>query len=132
MFSNKESKKTSGNAAGSKQPNRFGQTTKIQGEIHSQEDFRVDGEFEGTLITSGKLVVGEKGKLTGTIKVGNAEIQGTVSGDLVVDDLLSIKKSARIEGNVKTKKLAIEPGAVFNATCEMETKTASTAKATAK
>jgi len=92
----------------------------------------VDGEFEGTLITSGKLVVGEKGKLTGTIKVGNAEIQGTVSGDLVVDDLLSIKKSARIEGNVKTKKLAIEPGAVFNATCEMETKTAPTAKATAK
>ncbi len=72
------------------------------------------------MITTGKLVVGEKGVLNGTVKVGNAEVLGVVTGDLEVKDLLSIKKTARIEGNVKTKKLSVEPGAVFNATCEMQ------------
>jgi len=73
-------------------------------------------------------VVGEKGVLNGTIKVGNAEVMGVITGDLEVKDLLSIKKTARIEGNVKTNKLSVEPGAVFNATCEMQG--AKTSKAT--
>ncbi len=83
-------------------------------------------------MTTGKLVVGEKGKLSGTIHVGNAEIQGSVSGDLKVDELLSIKKSARIEGTVKTGKLSIEPGAVFNATCEMDAPAKSADKKSSK
>ncbi len=99
----------------------MGISTKVTGEIHSEEDFRIDGSFEGTLVTTGKLVVGEKGVLNGTIKVGNAEVMGVITGDLEVKDLLSIKKTARIEGNVKTNKLSVEPGAVFNATCEMQT-----------
>ena len=121
MFVKNEKKTTGGNGTGSKQPNRLGISTKITGEIHSEEDFRIDGSFEGTLVTTGKLVVGEKGVLNGTIKVGNAEVMGVVTGDLEVKDLLSIKKTARIEGNVKTNKLSVEPGAVFNATCEMQT-----------
>jgi len=116
----------------SKQPNRLGLNTKVQGEIHSQEDFRIDGEFEGTLVTTGKLVVGEKGKLSGTIKVGNAEIQGSISGDLTVEELLTIKKTARIDGNVKTNKLSIEPGAIFNATCEMDSQAKKSEKKSSK
>ncbi len=116
MFSEK---KKNGNGQSAKQPNRLGISTKITGDIISEEDFRIDGQFEGTFETSGKLVVGPEGSLTGTIKAGNAEIMGKISGDLIVKDLLNIKKSARIEGNVKTGKLSVEQGAVFNATCEM-------------
>jgi cytoskeletal protein CcmA (bactofilin family) len=116
MFSEK---KKNGNGQISKQPNRLGTTTAIKGEIHSQEDFRIDGEFEGTFETTGKLVVGESGKLSGTIKAGQAEILGKINGDLIVEGLLSIKSSAEIEGNVKTGKLSVEQGATFNATCEM-------------
>ncbi len=104
----------------SKLPNHIGATTKIKGDITSQEDFRIDGHFEGNLTTTAKIVLGEKGSLDGNIKCGNAEILGKVSGDLVVDNLLSVKSTASIDGNVVTGKLAIEPGAVFNATCQMK------------
>jgi len=105
----------------SKLPNHIGVTTKIKGDITSQEDFRIDGKFEGNLTTTAKIVLGEKGVLDGNIKCGNAEILGKVSGDLVVENLLSVKSSASIDGNVVIGKLAIEPGAVFNATCQMKT-----------
>ncbi len=104
----------------SKLPNHIGATTKIKGDITSQEDFRIDGYFEGNLTTTAKIVLGEKGHLEGNIKCGNAEILGKVSGDFVVDNLLSIKSTASIDGTVVTGKLAIEPGAVFNATCQMK------------
>ena len=105
----------------SKLPNHIGVTTKIKGDITSQEDFRIDGHFEGNLTTTAKIVLGEKGILDGNIKCGNAEILGKVSGDLIVENLLSVKSSAGIDGNVTIGKLAIEPGAVFNATCQMKT-----------
>jgi len=104
----------------SKLPNHIGVTTKIKGDITSQEDFRIDGKFEGNLTTTAKIVLGEKGKLDGNIKCGNAEILGRVSGDFVVENLLSLKSTAVIDGSVITGKLAIEPGAVFNATCQMK------------
>jgi len=132
MFAKNEKKTTGGNGTGSKQPNRLGISTKVSGEIHSEEDFRIDGSFEGTLVTTGKLVVGEKGVLNGTVKVGQAEVLGVITGELEVKDLLSIKKTARIEGSVKTKKLSVEPGAVFNATCEMQTGKTAPAPAPAK
>ncbi len=104
----------------SKLPNHIGATTKIKGDISSEEDFRIDGYFEGNLTTTSKIVLGEKGQLHGNIKCANAEILGKVTGDLVVDNLLSIKSSASIDGTVSIGKLAIEPGAVFNATCTMK------------
>ncbi len=119
MFS--EKKKNSGNGA-SKQPNRLGKSTSVNGDITSEEDFRIDGNFEGNLTTSGKLVVGESGVLKGNISASNAEILGKVYGELIVKELLSIKSTAYIEGKVTTDKLSIEPGAVFNAVCEMQKK----------
>jgi len=104
----------------SKLPNHIGATTKIKGDITSKEDFRIDGKFEGNLTTTAKIVLGEKGVLEGNIKCDNAEILGRVSGDLIVENLLSIKSTASIDGSVVTGKLAIEPGAVFNATCQMK------------
>ncbi len=101
-------------------PNYIGVNTKIKGDINSKEDFRIDGHFEGNLTTTGKIVLGEKGILDGNIKCGNAEVLGKVSGDLVVDNLLSLKATAKIDGNVVIGKLAIEPGAFFNATCQMK------------
>ena len=104
----------------SKLPNYIGVSTKIKGEINSQEDFRIDGHFEGNLTTTGKIVIGAKGVLDGNIKCSNAEIIGKISGDLVVDNLLSLKASAKVDGNVVIGKLAIEAGAGFNATCQMK------------
>jgi len=113
-----EKKKNNGEL--SKLPDHIGLSTKIKGDITSEEDFRIDGFFEGNLITTAKIVLGKKGVLKGNIKCANAEILGSISGDLVVQNLLSVKSSASIEGTVTIGKLAIEPNAYFNATCTMK------------
>ena len=121
MF-NKENKKNmavDNSVAGS---NRIVAGTKIKGEVNSGADFRIDGEIEGPIQTSGRLVVGKTGVIKGNIICTNADVEGTINGTLVVKSTLSLKTTAVIEGEVQTDKLAIEPGAVFNVTCKMGVK----------
>ncbi|XLS29319.1 polymer-forming cytoskeletal protein [Flavobacteriaceae bacterium M23B6Z8] len=116
MFS--ENKKTTITDV-SGQPNRIGQNTKIKGDIISEGDFRIDGELNGSVKTSGKVVIGKEGSITGKVECVNADIEGKFSGELFVSNVLSLKTTANIEGDVVVAKLAIEPGATFNATCNM-------------
>ncbi len=103
------------------QPNRIGQKTQIKGDIISEGDFRIDGALNGSVKTSGKVVIGKEGSITGKVECVNADIEGTFSGELLVSNILSLKATANIEGDVVVAKLAIEPGATFNATCNMRT-----------
>jgi len=94
--------------------------SKIVGKIFADSDFRIDGEVEGTITCNGKVVIGQKGFLKGSISCINAEIIGTVEGDIVVTETLSLRGTAVIRGEVKTKILMVEPSAVFNGTCSMK------------
>ncbi|MBP1675848.1 MAG: hypothetical protein H6Q20_407 [Bacteroidetes bacterium] len=93
--------------------------SKIVGKIIADSDFRIDGEVEGDIICNGKVVIGPNGVLKGTISCTNAEIVGRVVGDIVVSESLTLKGTANIEGEVKTRILIIEPNAIFNGTCSM-------------
>ncbi|MFY8187790.1 MAG: bactofilin family protein [Flavobacterium sp.] len=99
--------------------NRIVEGTKIQGNIESTADFRLDGQLIGNFTSSGKLVLGPAGVIIGDVICKNADVEGVITGKVHVQELLSIKASAKINGEVKTAKLAIEPGAEFNATCTM-------------
>jgi len=101
------------------QPNRIEKNTKIKGDITSEADFRIDGKLEGNVKTSGKVVIGKDGYINGKVECVNADIEGKFNGELSVKDLLSLKASAIIEGTVTVAKLAVEPGATFNAACTM-------------
>ena len=101
------------------QPNRIEKNTKIKGDITSEADFRIDGKLEGNVKTSGKVVIGKDGLINGKVECVNADIEGNFKGELYVSQLLSLKSSARIEGTVDVAKLAVEPGATFNASCTM-------------
>jgi len=101
------------------QPNRIEKNTKIKGDITSEADFRIDGKLEGNVKTSGKVVIGKDGYIHGKVECVNADIEGKFNGELMVKDLLSLKASAVIEGTVSVAKLAVEPGATFNAACTM-------------
>jgi len=94
--------------------------SKIVGKIFADSDFRIDGDVEGTITCNGKVVIGQKGFLKGSISCVNAEIIGTVEGDIVVTETLSLRSTAVINGEVKTKILMVEPNAVFNGTCSMK------------
>ena len=84
-----------------------------------KEQMIADASGIGTLTTPAKVVIGKDGKIDGTLECSNADIEGAFSGNLKVSGLLSLKSSAHIEGDVVTNKLAVEPGATFNASCSM-------------
>jgi cytoskeletal protein CcmA (bactofilin family) len=97
--------------------------SKIVGKIFADSDFRIDGDVEGTITCNGKVVIGQKGFLKGSISCVNAEIIGTVEGDIVVSETLSLRGTAIIRGDVKTRILMVEPNAVFDGTCSMKEET---------
>lgn len=125
MFSDNKKPRVTNEQGG--QPNRIGRSTKIKGDIISEADFRIDGELEGNIKTTGKVVIGAEGIIKGKVECVQADIEGKYEGELIVTELLSLKASAVIEGTVSVAKLAVEPGATFNASCTMRGKGAKTA-----
>lgn len=93
--------------------------TVIKGNISANGDFRLDGTLQGNITLNGKLVIGETGTITGNIVCQNANIIGSVVGNLTVQELLSLHASARVKGDIIINKLSIEPGATFSGTCRM-------------
>jgi len=120
MFSDNKKGKAKAELDATSQQNRIAQGTKIVGDITSEGGFRIDGEIEGTLKTPGKIVVGRSGKITGTLEGANADFEGHFSGKLILTGTLTLKSSAVIDGEVVVNKLAVEPGAAFNASCSMK------------
>ena len=93
--------------------------SKIVGNITADSDYRIDGLVEGDLQCTGKVVIGEAGKVKGTIGCQNAEIMGLLEGKISCSNQLSLRASGKIVGDVNTKTLIVEPGALFNGTCSM-------------
>ncbi len=94
--------------------------TEIIGDINSNGDVRLDGFLKGNLKTKGKVVIGPTGKVTGTINCKNSDVFGLVEGKVFVSELLSLKSTAILKGDIITNKLAIEPGCKFTGTCSMD------------
>ena len=93
--------------------------SKIVGTITADSDYRIDGMIEGELNCTGKVVIGEAGRIKGTVNCQNAEILGLMDGKINCQQQLCLRANGKIQGDVKTKTLIVEPGAVFNGTCSM-------------
>ena len=100
--------------------NVIAKNTTIKGEIISDGDYRIDGVLEGDLKTKGRVIIGSGGVVNGTVEALNTDIEGTFSGKLIVEKILTVKAIAKISGEVVVGKLSIEPGAAFNASCTMK------------
>jgi cytoskeletal protein CcmA (bactofilin family) len=100
--------------------NLLGSGTTVKGEIKLIGDFRIDGTFIGTINCKGKVVVGPTGVIDGEIICQNADFSGEIKATVKVNELLTLKESAKFSGDITTNKLAIEPGAKFSGTCIMD------------
>lgn len=100
--------------------NVIAKNTSIVGDIKSEGDFRIDGTLEGTIKTSGRVIIGVNGFVKGKIEAVNADIEGKFSGNMQLTEILTLKTTANITGDVIIGKLSVEPGASFNATCSMK------------
>ena len=92
----------------------------FKGEFKSECDFRVDGNFEGSIETNGKVVIGKNGRIEGTVLCSSADIEGAINGTIHVKDLLSIRSTGEVKGDVVMSKLVVESGAIFNAKSSMK------------
>ena len=99
--------------------NLIGNGTIINGDIKSNGDVRIDGTLKGNLSISGKLVVGPSGNIEGNIVCQNADVSGEIHGKVSVSELLSLKASSKLLGDIVTGKISIEPNATFTGTCNM-------------
>ena len=98
---------------------RISSGTEVKGSLVSQSDIRVDGVFEGDLITSGKLVIGEGSIIRGNVMCSNADIWGKMEGELTVGDTVSFKSNSSFAGNLRTIRICIEMGADFSGSCQI-------------
>ena len=99
--------------------NMIGAGTVITGDIKSKGDIRVDGSLNGSIETEGKVVVGQGGVVEGDVVCKDADIAGVLKAKISVSQLLSLKSSAKLNGDIVTNKLSIEPGASFTGSCSM-------------
>ena len=99
--------------------NTIGSGTIVTGDIESKGDIRVDGILKGTVNTSGKVVLGKEGIIEGDVSCNNADIAGIVNAKITVTQLLLLKSTAKLNGDIVTNKLSNEPGASFTGSCSM-------------
>ncbi len=96
------------------------QDSEINGTIKFGEAMRIDGRFDGELITeNGELTVGKTGKVKATVKVKSAVVEGRVDGNIKVSDKVELKQSAQIFGDLQAKTLVVEQGVVFVGNCNV-------------
>ena len=101
--------------------NIISEGTKIKGDVISAGDIRIDGELTGNIKTKGKLVVGPNGKIAGEVDCNNIEVSGLIKGKINATELLNMKSTSQIEGDIVAGKLSVEPGSLFTGSCTMGT-----------
>jgi cytoskeletal protein CcmA (bactofilin family) len=115
----RKSTTTSSTANGVQSNNSLVNGTRIEGSIYTESDIRIDGMVIGSIQSKGKVIIGSTGQIDGDIQCRNAVIEGKFNGILIVSELLQVKETAVIEGDVSTAKLLVHAGATFNVTCKM-------------
>lgn len=110
----------------SDQVNLVGKGTVFEGTLRAQSDVRTSGRIVGRLEVEGKAIVAEEGGIEGEIVATNADIAGTVEGEIYVDGQLVLKSTARVDGDIETDRLVVEEGAIFTGECTMGAEASST------
>ena len=105
--------------SGTSSINLIGAGTVVEGDIKSNGDIRIDGSVLGNVISKAKVVVGATGSIDGNVTSQNADVSGSIRGKVTVNELLFLKSSANIQGDIVTGKLVVEVGATFTGTCNM-------------
>ncbi len=86
---------------------------KIVGTVQSESDIQFDGKLEGDLQSAGKATIGKTAVIKGNSSVESITIMGQIDGNVVAKDRIELKASARVNGDIKAKRLTVEDGVTF-------------------
>jgi cytoskeletal protein CcmA (bactofilin family) len=85
-----------------------------------QEDLYLDGEIEGVVeLPENRFVVGKSGKVQANIKAKEVDVLGTVHGDIIAGERITIRRDATLVGNLKSSTISIEDGAFFKGSIDI-------------
>ncbi|MDR1551981.1 MAG: polymer-forming cytoskeletal protein [Prevotellaceae bacterium] len=98
---------------------RICENTKITGTIETTGDIRIDGTLDGSVVSTGRVVIGLKGKIKGDLHCSCLDVSGKIKGNIITDDVLILKEKSVLVGEITVQKLIIESGATFNGLCKM-------------
>ena len=93
--------------------------TKITGDILSENNILIEGEIMGNIACKGKVTIGNTGMVKGNINCFTSEVFGTLEGEIKVEEVLNLRDTSKIYGNIYTSKLKIDEGAFFEGSCKM-------------
>jgi len=91
----------------------------FKGELEFEDTMRIDGRFNGKIISKNELIVGESATIEGDIQVGRIAISGTVIGKIVAAQKVEIHRNGKVYSDIDTPALIIEDGAIFQGNCVM-------------
>jgi len=91
----------------------------FKGELEFEDTMRIDGRFNGKIVSKNELIVGESAHIEGDIHVGRIAISGMVTGKIVADQRVEIHRNGKVYSDIDTPALIIEEGAVFQGNCVM-------------
>lgn len=97
-----------------------GSSVKIEGDLVSEGDIRVDGAVAGKIKTTKNLFIGQESRVEADIEAGNAVIAGQVKGEIKIKDSLLVQETGRVAGNISCGRLSIAEGARFSGSCAMD------------
>ena len=117
MLTSKEQKKAADEISNSS--NVLGKGTLVEGNIETYGNIRIEGRIIGNIKSKSKIALGHASHVEGNIMAQNADLEGEVRGKIEISEMLVLKSTCVIHGDISTGKLVVEPGALFNGSCKM-------------
>jgi cytoskeletal protein CcmA (bactofilin family) len=97
----------------------FGSDTQFFGDLSFKKSLQINGTFEGEISSGGYLVIGEGAVIKANINAKAVIVNGTVYGNIEAKEKLEIQSKGKVYGNIRTAKLKIADGVIFEGSCEM-------------
>lgn len=101
--------------------NMMARGTRLSGDVETEGDIRIDGHLTGKINAKGKVVIGADGYVEGQVTCNSLDVSGKLKANVVVEEITVLKSTARVKGDIVTPKISIEPGAIFEGQCKMDT-----------
>ena len=93
---------------------------KFRGNLKFDHTLRINGSFQGTIQSTGELLIGSQGKVEADIKTATMQLEGNLTGNVIASKLISLKRTAKMHGDLRCEQLEIETGAKFTGSCIMD------------
>jgi cytoskeletal protein CcmA (bactofilin family) len=100
---------------------------KLEGNLNSKGNIRIDGIINGNVRAEGNITIGEHGEITGEVKAQVIVTGGKITGTAVASEKIVLESSSNLKGDLVTKILVVEEGAVFDGKSAMNSKEKQTA-----